>query len=93
MKTSPGQERPTLASHVRFQTDAATGDPVLLFPEGILVLNETAKEIVTCCDGVHTIAEIAAILAREYDVTADELRGDVEECLRDLERRQLILLR
>jgi coenzyme PQQ biosynthesis protein PqqD len=93
MRISLGQERPALAAHVRFQTDWATGDPVLLFPEGILILNETAKEIVRRCDGVRTITEITTLLAQEYDTSADELRCDVEECLRDLQRRQLIFLK
>jgi coenzyme PQQ biosynthesis protein PqqD len=85
--------RPVLAPHVRLQTDQETGGPVLLFPEGILVLNETAKEIVTRCDGHRTVAEIAALLAQDYDATSDELLGDIEQCIRDLERRQLIVLK
>ena len=86
------RQRPALAPRVRLETDLITGDPVLLFPEGILILNESAREIVTRCDGVRTVREIAALLAQEYEATAEELRSDVEECIRDLRRRQLIVL-
>ena len=86
------RQRPVLAPRVRLQVDHVSGNPVLLFPEGILILNETAKEIVIRCDGIRSIDEIAALLAQEYKAMADELRRDVEECLRDLKRRQLIVL-
>jgi coenzyme PQQ biosynthesis protein PqqD len=81
----------SLASGVRMQTDPATGDDVLLYPEGILILNETAREIVTRCDGKTAIAKIVTALAAEYDSPAAELEGDVAECLDDLRRRKLIV--
>jgi pyrroloquinoline quinone biosynthesis protein D len=81
----------SLAPGVRRQTDPATGDEVLLYPEGILILNETAHEIVTRCDGKTTIAEIVAALAAEYESSAAELESDVAECLDDLNRRKLIV--
>ena len=83
--------RPALAAGVRLQADPITGNPVLLFPEGILVLNETAKEVVSRCDGTRTAAEIATALAEEYDGAADDLLSDIKECLRDLEQRRLIV--
>ena len=80
-----------LALGVRLQTDRATGEVVLLYPEGILILNETAREIVTRCDGKTAIAEIVVALAAEYESSAAELENDVAECLRDLHRRKLIV--
>jgi len=62
---------------------------VLLFPEGILELNETAQEIVTRCDG-RPLNEIVLGLAREYDVDLDILAADVRETLADLQRRKLV---
>jgi coenzyme PQQ biosynthesis protein PqqD len=85
------QQCVSLAPGVRLQTDPATGDEVLLYPEGILILNETAREIVTRCDGKTTIAEIVAALAAEYESSAAELESDVSECLDDLRRRKLIV--
>lgn len=81
----------SLTPGVRLQTDPATGDEVLLYPEGILILNETAREIVTRCDGKTAIAEIIAALAAEYESSAAELESDVGECLNDLHRRKLIV--
>ena len=36
--------RPRLAKGVRLQSDSVTGKRVLLFPEGIVELNETAQK-------------------------------------------------
>ena len=81
--------RPRFVSGVRFQIDRATGKGVLLFPEGILELNETAQEIVTRCDG-RMLAEIVRELADEYDSDPATLAVDVRETLSDLQNRKLI---
>ena len=73
------------------QTDDATGRKVLLFPEGILELNETAGEILTRCDG-QTLRDILFDLAEEYDADPETLAADVRETLLDLENRQLVHL-
>lgn len=84
--------RPALTSRVRLQTDPITSEPVLLFPEGLLLLNPTAHEIVSRCDGIATVADIIAALAEEYDAPADALTADVVACLTDLRERKLIAL-
>ena len=81
--------QPRLAKGVRLQTDSATGKSVLLFPEGIVELNETAHEILTRCDG-RTLSEIVRGLAEEYDADSAALTADVRETLADLQRRKLI---
>ena len=73
------------------QADATTGKSVLLFPEGVLELNETAQDIVTRCDG-PTVGEIIQALAEEYEVDPETLAADVRETLADLQRRKLIEL-
>lgn len=85
----PDDARPRLAAGVRFQIDPKTTRGVLLFPEGILELNETAQEIVTRCDG-RTLAEIIHTLAEEYETTNATLAADVRETLADLWNRKLI---
>jgi pyrroloquinoline quinone biosynthesis protein D len=85
------QQCVNLAPGVRLQTDPATGDDVLLYPEGILILNETAREIVTRCNGKTAVADIVAALATEYESSPAELKSDVNECLDDLHRRKLIV--
>jgi pyrroloquinoline quinone biosynthesis protein D len=89
--TIAGSAQPRLARGVRLQTDSKTGNSVLLFPEGVLELNETAQDIVTRCDG-RTVGEIIETLAEEYDVDPKMLADDVRETLSDLQRRKLIEL-
>jgi len=89
--TIAGSTQPRLARGVRLQTDSKTGNSVLLFPEGVLELNETAQEIVTRCDG-RTVGEIIQALAQEYDADPQILGADVREIVADLQRRKLIEL-
>ena len=81
---------PTLAARVRLQIDRVTGAPVLLYPEGVLELNETAGEVLRLCDGQRTVAEIIAALAAEFEATSDELTADVLACLAELRGRNLV---
>ena len=52
--------RPALGSRARLQTDPVTGEPVLLYPEGLLQLNETAHAVLSRCDGKTTVGEVVA---------------------------------
>ena len=79
--------RPRLPRSARVQFDDVRGRPVLLYPEGALLLNETGAEILRLCDGRRTIAEIAAELGAKFD--ADVL-GDVVEYLSALAARELV---
>jgi pyrroloquinoline quinone biosynthesis protein D len=83
--------QPRLAKGVRLQSDSATGKSVLLFPEGIVELNETAHEILVRCDG-RTLSEIVQALAEEYDANPSALAADVCQTLADLQQRKLIEL-
>src|SRR5438067_11411559 len=80
-----------IAKGVRLQADSATGKTVLLFPEGIVELNEAAQEILSRCDG-RTLSEIVSDLAEEYDADVAALAADVRETLADLNERKLIEL-
>jgi pyrroloquinoline quinone biosynthesis protein D len=83
--------RPRLARKVRLQIDEATGQRVLLFPEGIVELNETAQEIIARCDG-RSLGSIAVALAEEYEIDLATLTADVREILIELQRRKLVEL-
>ena len=83
--------QPRLTRGVRLQTDSKTGNSVLLFPEGVLELNETAHEILSRCDG-RTVSEIIQALAEEYEIDPKMLAADIEETFADLQRRKLIEL-
>ena len=81
--------RPSLAKGVWLQADSGTGKSVLLYPEGIVELNETADEILSRCDG-RTLREIVCELAEEYEADSEALAADVRETLADLQHRKLI---
>ena len=84
--------RPSLAKVVRLQIDSTTGKSVLLYPEGIVELNETAHEILSRCDG-RTVGEIVCELAEVYEADPAALTADVHDTLSDLQRRNLIELK
>jgi coenzyme PQQ biosynthesis protein PqqD len=84
--------RPALVAHVRLRTDPVSGEPVLLFPEGVMVLNETAHDIVLRCDGRTTVREIITALVAEYEMDEETLRSDALECLAQLSRSNLMEL-
>ncbi len=85
--------RLALAAHVRLQLDPVSDEPVLLFPEGVLVLNPTAHDIVLHCNGKATVLEIVAALSNEYEIDEATLRTDAVECLADLLARNLIVVK
>jgi len=79
--------RPKLRKFARVTFDPVREKNVLLYPEGAIILNDTASEILALCDGARTIADIAAELGAKYQ--ADVL-ADVTEYLADLARRDLV---
>ena len=81
--------RPSLATGVRLQIDPVTGEGVLLYPEGIIELNDTAHEILSRCDG-RTVHDIVSELAEEYEADPEGLAADVRNTLSDLQGRKLI---
>lgn len=80
---------PSLAKGVRLQIDSTTRKSVLLYPEGVVELNETAHEILSRCDG-RTVGTIVCELADEYDADSNALAADVREILTELQQRKLI---
>ena len=53
--------RPVLARHARYRWDELRGQHQIVFPEGVLVLNDTGAAIVRHCDGRTTEALIAEL--------------------------------
>jgi pyrroloquinoline quinone biosynthesis protein D len=79
--------RPVLARGVRYRWDALRSQHQLLFPEGLLVLNETAAAIVKLCDG-RSVGEICDELAKSYPEV--DPQQEVQEFLNRIIRRQLV---
>ncbi|MBA3496535.1 MAG: pyrroloquinoline quinone biosynthesis peptide chaperone PqqD [Gemmatimonadales bacterium] len=71
----------------RLDYDPARQRPVLLYPEGAVLLNDTGQAILELVDGQRTVAQIAAELGARYqtDVTAD-----VTDYLSYLAERELV---
>jgi len=86
------ENRPALAPHVYLREDVLTGEPVLIFPEEMLALNEEAAAIVSRCDGRTTVGEIIVSLLAEYEAEREELSGAVLEELDNLHARRLLVL-
>jgi len=64
---------PVLWRLARLDFDPVRQQRVLLYPEGVVLLNETGGAILDLCDGHRSIGDVAAILQERYhcDVTAD----------------------
>ena len=83
MTATPASRRLQLKRHVRYRFDRVREQHQLVFPEGLIVLNETAAAIARCCDG-RTVDELYAALDEQF---GDYDRGDVEAFLGELARK------
>ena len=79
--------RPRLWKFARVQFDEARQRSVLQYPEGAVLLNDTAAEILALCDGSRTIAEIATTLHERYGT---DVLDDVQTYLSQLADRELV---
>jgi pyrroloquinoline quinone biosynthesis protein D len=82
--------RPKLSSRARLQTDKVTGKPVLLYPEGVLMLNPTGHAVVSLCTGEATFEEIVANLAARYKISPQEISPQIADYLNRLRERNLL---
>jgi len=82
--------RPKLSSRARLQTDKVTGKPIILYPEGVLMLNPTGHAIVTLCTGEVTFQQIVDNLAARYKKPAQEISPQVAEYLHRLQEKNLL---
>ena len=80
--------RPALWRLARLSFDPVRQRPVLLYPEGAMVLNVSSDAAVEPYDGQRTLAEIAAALGERYG-GADVL-ADVTGYLDALEQREVV---
>ena len=65
----------------------ASGQSVLLVPEGIVELSETAADTIALVDGTRDAAAIARELSERYEDPADDLLADVSALLEAFEFR------
>ncbi|WP_436534314.1 pyrroloquinoline quinone biosynthesis protein PqqE [Actinoplanes sp. HUAS TT8] len=80
--------RPGLARGVRLVHDPVRGVDALLYPEGSLLLDGPAPDVLRACDGRRDTIDILTILSETYEgVSAD----DVADLLGDLAGRRLLV--
>ena len=72
---------PRLSRRLRLQYEPAQGRWVLLYPEGMVQLNDSAAEILRRCDGRHTVAEIVGELEVLFETRgiAAQVQSLIEE--------------
>lgn len=78
---------PRIRRGVKCTYDQIRGSHVVLFPEGVLVLNETAALVVEHCDGKTTVGAIAMRLAEEFDGVEPQ---DIAELVSRLVARRVV---
>ncbi|MEA2724776.1 MAG: pyrroloquinoline quinone biosynthesis protein [Gemmatimonadales bacterium] len=78
---------PKLWRMARLQFDPVRQRPVLLYPEGAVLLNDTGAAILELCNGRNTVEQIVSILTERYQA---EVSGDVTQYLSLMAERELI---
>ena len=58
--------RPEIAPLFLFRWEDTQSSYVLLYPEGVVKLNDSAGEILKRCDGEHTVAAVIAELQQTF---------------------------
>lgn len=71
--------QPRIATGFRFQWEPAQQNFVLLYPEGMVKLNQSAGEILALCDGQRRVDEIVSTLEQKF--AASGLASQVDDFL------------
>lgn len=53
----------------RLQWEEAQQKYVILYPEGMVELNQSSAEILLCCDGIRNLAQIVTELEQKFATT------------------------
>jgi len=65
----------------RLQWEEAQQKEVILYPEGMVELNQSSAEILKLCDGTRTLAQLVADLETQFETTG--LTNDITVFLED----------
>ena len=71
-------------AHIKLRHDAGRGRWIILAPERIFDPDDIAVEVLKLCDGERTVADIAGVLAKEYNAPIGEIAADIIAMLQDL---------
>lgn len=53
----------------RIQWEEVQQKHVILYPEGMVELNQSSAEILKCCDGTRNLAQIVSDLEQKFETT------------------------
>ena len=70
--TAAPADRPSLKPIFRLPWEPAQNAHVLLYPEGMVKLNQSAAEILKRCDGTRDLQALVAELERAFETTGIE---------------------
>lgn len=76
-------------NHFQLQFEEAQGCFVLLYPEGMVQLNQSAGEIMNLCDGKNSCLDITKILEEKFQMP--DLKKDVESFLEQALERKWVM--
>ena len=76
-------ECPMLVPYARYRWDKIREQHQVVYPEGVLVINETSAAILKLCDG-RAVDAVIAELSETYRHDAAEISVDVHEFLKRL---------
>ncbi len=62
----------SITSGLRLQFEKAQDSWVLLYPEGMVKLNQSAAEILKRCDGERNLSNVIKLLEQDFDQTGLE---------------------
>jgi pyrroloquinoline quinone biosynthesis protein D len=68
-----------LSPTYRLQWEEAQNMFVLLYPEGLIELNQSSAEILQVCDGKNNVADIVCVLEKKFGTTG--LANDINNFL------------
>lgn len=78
---------PVLWRLARLDFDPVRQQRVLLYPEGVVLLNDTGAAILDLCDGRRSVRDIAGVLQEQYGA---DVTSDVIDYLSRLAERELV---
>ena len=76
-------------SHFQLQWEEKQNCFVLLYPEGMVQLSQSAGEIMNLCDGKNTTIDITNTLEEKFNLVG--LLNDIKEFLDDAMKRKWVI--
>lgn len=79
-----------IAPRYRLQWEDTQNSYVLLYPEGMIILNNSASEILRLCNGQHNIYAIINILNNKFSNA--NLDDDIQQFIEEVYKKGWIVL-